>query len=66
MKGKYRGVKVVMDLLGQIEFWGIILSIILVPLLWVLIRKEKSTDHEGRGKLPLELTDGAKKGGYRA
>jgi hypothetical protein len=63
VKGKYKCVKVAPDLLGQIEFWGIILSIFLVPLLWILIRKEKSTDHEGHGKLPLELTEGAKKAG---
>jgi hypothetical protein len=63
VKGGYRCLKVAPDLVGQIEFWGIVLSLILVPLLWILIRKGKATDHERRDKLPLELTDGAKKAG---
>jgi hypothetical protein len=42
-------VKVIVgDLDGVIKLILILLSIILVPLLWVLLRKDKSTDREGR------------------
>ena len=36
------------DTIGDMEFWAIILSIIFAPLIWVLVRKENSTDIEGR------------------
>jgi hypothetical protein len=29
-------------------FWVIIGSLVVVPLLWIIIRKKNSTDHEGR------------------
>ncbi len=36
------------DAIGEIEFWAIMLSLIVVPLLWVVLRKQNSTDREGR------------------
>ncbi len=29
-------------------FWVIIGSLVVVPVLWIIIRKKNSTDHEGR------------------
>ena len=29
-------------------FWVIIGSLVIVPLIWIFIRKKNSTDHEGR------------------
>ncbi len=46
---------------GDIKFLLIILSIILVPVLWVVIRGKNATDHEGRGKPPMELAEPATK-----
>jgi hypothetical protein len=36
------------DLVGEIEFWAILFSLIVVPLLWVIFRKQNATDREGR------------------
>ncbi len=36
------------DAIGEIEFWAILLSPIVVPLIWVMLRKQNSTDREGR------------------
>ncbi len=36
------------DAIGEIEFWAIMLSLIVVPFLWVVLRKQNSTDREGR------------------
>jgi hypothetical protein len=36
------------DAIGEIEFWAIMLSLIVVPFLWVVLRKQNSTDMEGR------------------
>lgn len=36
------------DLSGYVKLLAIILGFIVVPIIWVWIRKEKSTDREGR------------------
>lgn len=45
------------DALSDAKFIAIMLSLILVPPIWVWLRKEKSTDHERRGAPPPELSE---------
>ncbi len=53
------------DASSDVKFLLIILSIIIVPALWVMIRGNNSTDHEEREKPPMELAEPATvKAGY--
>jgi len=53
------------DLASDAKFLLLLLSIIIVPFIWVIIRGKNSTDRERRGKLPMEILEPAtKKAGY--
>lgn len=51
------------DIASDVKFIAIILSLIIVPPIWVWLRKEKSTDHERRGAPPVELSEERRKVG---
>ena len=43
---------VIWDLSGIVKLLVIMLALVVVPIIWVKIRKEKSTDREGRDTPP--------------
>jgi hypothetical protein len=45
------------DIASDVKFLLIMLSIVLVPFLWLKMRGKNATDHEGRGEPPMELAE---------